>query len=571
MISIQNINNIFTKKEINYFWILFLGILFTTLLDVISFGIIIPVFNIIFFDKKPDISLYFINIKDLQINFNIKIIFLACFAFLFYLKNIFIVIFNFFFINFFKKIHDRISNDLFSNFLNQSYASFLKKSSENFLQKVNNDVVLLNIFLIAFINFLIEFIFLILISILLLIINYKIFLFCIISFLFVLIIYVKLFQHRIKKWSNIYRDSIGELQNLIIDGTQGFKDIIIYDLKSFFIKKFDDRLNNSTRTMARINFLNNIQKYWLELVAFSVLTMALIYFVAKDFDVKKLIPVFGLFIIVMFRLLTSISKIINSLHLLKFYYPSFIAISKEFIEFKSNNNNAISLHEKIIFNNSIEIKNVKFSYLNNTIFNNITFKINKGESVAIVGKNGSGKTTLLNLIAGLIKPNEGQVIVDNIFDIYPNKNIWFQGLSYVQQNIFLMDTTIKQNIILTNENKIDVKKLNRIIDILKLEEVFTNLPNQLDAKVGINGISLSGGQKQIISLARALYKDGDIIVFDEATSALDSNMTELVKNLIFSLKGTKTIIMVTHNLDYFFSCFDKIIEIENKSIKILKG
>jgi ATP-binding cassette subfamily B protein len=214
---------------------------------------------------------------------------------------------------------------------------------------------------------------------------------------------------------------------------------------------------------------------------------------------------------------------------------------------------------------------VKFSYLNNTIFNNITFKINKGESVAIVGKNGSGKTTLLNLIAGLIKPNEGQVIVDNIFDIYPNKNIWFQGLSYVQQNIFLMDTTIKQNIILTNENKIDVKKLNRIIDILKLEEVFTNLPNQLDAKVGINGISLSGGQKQIISLARALYKDGDIIVFDEATSALDSNMTELVKNLIFSLKGTKTIIMVTHNLDYFFSCFDKIIEIENKSIKILKG
>jgi len=178
---------------------------------------------------------------------------------------------------------------------------------------------------------------------------------------------------------------------------------------------------------------------------------------------------------------------------------------------------------------------------------------------------------LVNLIAGLTKPNEGQIIIDNIFDAYSNNDMWFQNLSYVQQSIFLMDMTLKQNIILTSEDKIDVKKFDEIVNTLKLEDFFIKLPDGLDTKVGINGISLSGGQKQIVSLARALYKNGDIIVFDEATSALDSNMTELVKNLILSLKGTKTIVMVTHNLDYFLSCFDKIIEVENKGVKILKG
>jgi ABC-type multidrug transport system fused ATPase/permease subunit len=571
MISKQNIKIIFTKKEINYFWILLIGIFFTSILDVISFGVIIPVFNIIFLDKVPSISLYFINTVDFQLTFNLKVILLAFFVSVFYLKNILIMMFNFFFLDFFRNIHNRISNDLFSNFLSQSYASFLKKSSENFLQKVNNDVVLLNGFLIAFINFLIEFIFLILISVFLLIINYKIFLICFVSFFFILFIYYKLFQNRLKKWSNTHRNSIGDLQNLVLEGTQGFKDIILYDLKSSFIKKFNSRLNDSTKTMLRIDFLNNIQKYWLELVAFSVLTISLIYFVITHYEVKKLIPVFGLFTVVMFRLLISVNKIINSLHTLKFNYPSFIAISKELSDFKSNNNHPVSSKEKIIFNNSIEIKNVKFTYSKNIIFTNINFKINKGDCLAIVGANGSGKTTLVNLIAGLTKPNEGQIIIDNIFDAYSNNDMWFQNLSYVQQSIFLMDMTLKQNIILTSEDKIDVKKFDEIVNTLKLEDFFIKLPDGLDTKVGINGISLSGGQKQIVSLARALYKNGDIIVFDEATSALDSNMTELVKNLILSLKGTKTIVMVTHNLDYFLSCFDKIIEVENKGVKILKG
>jgi len=569
MFILRNILNIFNKRERNNFFIIFFGIFIVNILDVISFATIIPIFNIVFLNKIPHVP--FANIPDFKLTFNLKILFLVCFVFLFYLKNLLIIAFNYFFIRFYKNISSRIANDLFYYFLNQDYIFFLKKSSENFLQKINNDINQLNTFLISLINLSIEVIFLVLISFLLLGINYKIFLICFISFSFVLIIYYRLFQERIKKWSYSFRSSTGEIQKLIIEGTQGFKDILLYNLKSFFIKKFDDNVRDSSATLSRINFLNNVQRYWLELVAFSVLILALIYFVTFDFDVRKLIPVFGLFIITMFRFLTSVNKIINSAHLLKFSYPSAIAISNEFINFKKNESVIYKLNKDVLFEKSIDLLEIKFSYDDkNLILNDFTFKINKGESIIISGKNGSGKTTLLNMIAGLIKPLKGQVISDNTFDIYSSKENWFKNISYVQQNIFLLDTNLKHNIVLTSDDNINLEKFNKVLDVLKLNEFFSKLPDQLSTKVGINGISLSGGQKQIISLARALYKDSDIFIFDEATSALDIQMTERVKKLILSLKGKKTIIMVCHDVDYFSSCFDKIVEINNGGIKILK-
>jgi ATPase subunit of ABC transporter with duplicated ATPase domains len=144
-------------------------------------------------------------------------------------------------------------------------------------------------------------------------------------------------------------------------------------------------------------------------------------------------------------------------------------------------------------------------------------------------------------------------------------------LSYIQQNIFLLDNTIKHNITLSLEDQIDYHSFNKIIDSLQLDKFFKNLPDQLNTKVGVNGISLSGGQKQIISLARALYKNSEILILDEATSALDVNMIAIVKKLLLSLKGKKTIIMVTHDLNYFSGCFDKVIEIKSGTLNILKS
>ena len=569
MSLIKDIKIIFTKKEIKYLWIIFFGVFVTTILDIISFATIIPVFNIIFLNKLSLIP--FFNLDHINLDAKFKILILIFFVLIFIIKNIFVIWFNFFFINFFKSTNIRISNDLFSLFLNQEYIFYLKNSSENFLQKATNDVSALNYFLISLINLIIEIIFLVGISILLINTNFKIFLFCSLNFIIVLIIYIKIFKSRIKFWSSDYRESLIKVQDLILEGLKGFKDIILYNLKTHFINNFYENLSNNNNSKSRIDFLNNVQRYWLEIVAIFAMASALTYFVTASSDINKLIPVFALFTLVMFRLLSSLSRIILHGQYLKFYFPSVIAVVKEFKQF-SDNKKPIQ-KQNFIFNSNIEIKNASFSYFNdkNKILDNVNLKIKKGDCIGVVGKNGSGKSTLLNLISGLIKPSEGKIIVDDTYDLYSNRENWNNNLSYVQQNIFLLNSTIEENIVLTSKDRIDSLKFNKVLNILKLNQHFKDLPEKLNTKVGNDGISLSGGQKQMISLARALYRDNNILILDEPTSALDSIKIEQFKNIILSLKGIKTIIMVTHNKDFFLDCFDFIVELKSGKLNDLKN
>jgi ABC-type multidrug transport system fused ATPase/permease subunit len=551
---------LFTKNEIKFFIIIFFGTLLTTILDVISFASIIPIFKIIFLNKEENIN--FFKLGPVNLDLNLKILILISFIILFAIKNILIIWFNFFFINFFQKINTRVSKNLFSLFIKQEYIFFLKNSSENFFQKVSTDVQNLNTFLISFMNFFIEIIFIIGISILLIYSNVKIFLFCFINFSLIFIIYLKLFKKKINRWAYNFRNSTGRTQNIVFEGLRGYKDIILYNLKNKFEDNFNYNLTVANSSMSRLNFLNNIQKYWLEVAGVAAMSLALLYFVFVSYDIAELVPIFALFIIVMFRLLSSMSRILIHGQSLKFYFPSFQAIVKEFKKFseiqnKNDENNEVS------FNHIIEIKNVSFSYSDNEnkILKNVNFNIKKGDCIGIVGKNGSGKSTLLNLISGLTCPSSGEIVIDNSFDLYSYRNAWINKLSYVHQDIFLLDDSIKHNIVLVDDDKIDFLKYNKVINLLKLNQYFKDFNNKLDTKVGNNGISLSGGQKQLISLARAFYKDSEIIILDEPTSALDLAKIELLREVIISFKKIKTIIVVTHNREHFLDTFDKLIDL----------
>jgi hypothetical protein len=128
MLKIRDINYIFTSREILFLWTIFFGVIITTLLDILSFATIIPIFQIIFLNKIPEINFFHYFFPNYNFNFNSKILLLLCFIIIFSLKNILIIFFNYFFINVFQKINIRISKDLFSLFLNQEYYLFLKSS-----------------------------------------------------------------------------------------------------------------------------------------------------------------------------------------------------------------------------------------------------------------------------------------------------------------------------------------------------------------------------------------------------------------------------------------------------------
>jgi ABC-type multidrug transport system fused ATPase/permease subunit len=549
-----------SKKDFFYFQIIILGIILTTILETFSIAIIIPVFEINFLEKIPENN--FIKLDTFQFNSTLKILAVCGFFFIFFIKSIFIICFNLFFINYLTRLNTNISSRLFSLFLKQDYIFFVRGKSKYFLNQITDDVHKLQSFLLSLINLLTEIIFVFVISIFLILINYKIFLFCFSLFFFSIFIYFYIFKKKIDNWSSTNIESSVKIKNLVIDGINGIKDIIIYKMSNSFCNLFNSSSSSLNTSRSRIDFLSNVQKNWLELVAIFAMCLASIYFVIHDLNVNTYITVFGVFIFALLRLLNSFNRIVVAAQTLRYTYVPFISIVKQLQNFESFRK--IYENNNIQFEESIEFKNVNFFYDSESslTLNSINIKIKKNECIGILGDNGSGKSTLLYLLSGLINPTEGIILVDDKHDLFKNRLEWNEKLSYVQQNIFLINSTIKHNICLQEDHQIDNSKLDKVIDDLQLNSFFKALPNKLNTVVGINGLNLSGGQKQMISLGRALYKNNEILILDEPSSALDYINTDLVKKVIQSLKNKKTILIVTHESNAFNDCFDRVINLK---------
>ena len=233
-------------------------------------------------------------------------------------------------------------------------------------------------------------------------------------------------------------------------------------------------------------------------------------------------------------------------------YENFILEINFFLENLLSKNiakeNQKKLFENIDFKKKINLEKISFKYKRGEkeIIKSLSFKINKGSKVGIIGPTGSGKSTLLDVIMGLLEPQEGFLEIDGKKLSKNNINSWRNKISHVPQDIFLFDATIEENIAFTfHEDNIDLKKVIESAKLAEIHSFIESLPNKYKTKVGENGILLSGGQKQRIGIARALFKHKEILTLDEATSALDINTEKNILDNINKIKGT-TIIQITH-------------------------
>jgi ABC-type bacteriocin/lantibiotic exporter with double-glycine peptidase domain len=280
--------------------------------------------------------------------------------------------------------------------------------------------------------------------------------------------------------------------------------------------------------------------------------------------INQLIPFLALFAVSIFKVVPSINRILNSYQGMKFHSVSLDIIHNEILYL---NRNKIISNDVIIFKHTIEFKNIKFAFNKNSpdVLKDINFKIEKGDCIAILGSNGSGKSTFLNIFSGLLKPSEGKIIIDNKEIIIHSNKSWINKISYVQQNIFLLNASIKENIVLSQDGNCDEEKFLEVSKILYLDKAFSKFELKFETVIGEDGAFLSGGQKQLISIARALYKKSEIIVFDEADSSLDVDRVINLRNTILLLKNKITIIFVTHDANLLKDCFTKIYNIENNN------
>lgn len=205
----------------------------------------------------------------------------------------------------------------------------------------------------------------------------------------------------------------------------------------------------------------------------------------------------------------------------------------------------------------IELRGVQFQYNAKVplVLNGVNLQVHAGQRVGFVGTTGSGKSTLIDLIMGLLRPTQGELLVDGVPLCEANMKAWQARIAHVPQTIYLSDTTLAENIALgVPRDLIDMVRLNAAIEQAQLAEVVKQLPDGLNTRVGERGVQLSGGQRQRIGIARALYKQADVLVLDEATSALDSETESDVMDAIYRLHPSMVILMIAHRPSTLKGC-----------------
>ena len=255
------------------------------------------------------------------------------------------------------------------------------------------------------------------------------------------------------------------------------------------------------------------------------------------------------------KALPSINQIFTSIVHLKSTIPYIKSFEDEIDNIKRNVKNLDGPNPSLNFNEKIELKNVYFNYQTEGKFNidNLDLIINKSNFVGICGKSGSGKTTIVDLIAGIYAPNKGSLLVDSTKVNSGNLNSYKKIVSYVPQEFYVGDSTVKNSILFGSQN-FSEENLDFALKYSGVDEFIENLPNKLDTSISDRGINLSLGQKQRISIARALYKRPSILILDEATNSLDLiNEKNILKNLK-QLKNEMTIIFISHKVSSLNVC-----------------
>jgi len=288
-------------------------------------------------------------------------------------------------------------------------------------------------------------------------------------------------------------------------------------------------------------------------------------------DMVSIIQYLGVFAIASFRIIPGASRIFTSFQLIKYRQPTIELLSKEFNPknyiYAQKNSQSKDLNIPLKFQKEINLRNLCFSYPIRKEFylSEISMTIKKGNFIGIIGETGSGKSTLINLFTGLLRPSEGKIEVDEL-NIFSNLSEWHKKIGYVPQSIYLTDDTVRKNIAFgLRENDIDDDLIKQAVEKASLSEFLKNLPNGLDTIVGEKGIRISGGQQQRIGIARALYRNPEILILDEATSSLDNLTEKKIMDSIHFLKRKKTLIVVTHRLSTVNKC-DKIFFINKGKI-----
>lgn len=558
---IKKLFTLFNKQEKELGFFLVSLIVLSMLFELFGIALIIPIISLLFDNEYLNSSNLIINLKKYLTDFNIDILtFFLCFMLIiFVIKSILQVYVTFMQKKIVSKLNMNISNRLFKDYLTQDFLYYSHQNRSRIIHNLQTEMLHFFLFFESFLGLLADSIITSGMYLFVLYIEPTGTLILTFAYLIASLLYFLLFNNRLKRWGKIRINLDHKFSKLILESIGSIKNIILNNLDQKFIEYYEKQ----NRIKAKYNSFHltaaQLPRIYFELVAVASIISFILFLIYTGKNSESLLITLTIFGAVSFKLLPSANKIITNLQNLRYYKSSLDNIFNETQELHKSEKLDSSDNIKFEFNSSIEIENLTFSYESSkTLINNLNFKINKGDLVGVYGKSGKGKSTLIDILTGLITPHSGKIKCDGV-SIHKNKKSWQSIIGYVPQSVYLFDESIQKNIIF-NKDTFDEDKIKEVISSSGLAEWTNQLKDGLHTLVGDEGAKVSGGQRQRIGIAASLYKDSEILILDEPTSSLDPETENNIIDNILSLKGNKTIILISHKQSIIDKC-DKALKL----------
>ena len=558
------------------------GIVFLTLigglLETVSVSLVLPLIAAILDEESFGRNKYVILAKNILHITNTRMIIYALLiglAIMFVVKNAYLVLLTYLQSRFVNKNRSAGTTNLLSQYLNRPYEFYLYAETSQIVRTIYGDMDNVYNLLLQVMYLTVEVIVSFCLVIFLLVIDFKMLFVVVVLLGLATFIITKVVKPLMSRVGDRSREEQAGLYQWILQPVMGIKDVKVYNREAYCRDRYREKAEGFANCQVKNNVLTNIPRLLIETVTLVGILAYLGVSMVIGVPTSKLISLISAFALAAMRLLPSVNRVNTYFANIAYFEPALDYIyenvgavdanAQGLLDNKDDKDNQITLSKEISLNQ------ITFAYPNTekNIFTNADMIIPVGKSVGVVGTSGSGKTTIIDILLGLLKVQNGTIKSDdkNIFDNYSS---WLSHVGYIPQSIFMMDASIKENIAFgISPEEIDEERVWKVLEQAQMKEFVEELPDKLDSAIGERGVRISGGQRQRLGIARALYHDPELLIFDEATSALDNDTETAIMEAIDALHGQKTLVIIAHRLRTIENC-DLIYEVKNEKIELQK-
>lgn len=571
---IKKISYVLNKEQKRQLFLLLIIIIIGAGVELLGVSAILPIVNIALSPETIDETWYLAFIRDtfgLQ-DANQLLMFMSVVLIVIYiLKNLYVTFMYSMQYKFIFENQRKLAVKLMNCYMHQKYLFHVSKNVAELQRNVTNDVNGFFTVVLNTLQFLAEISVCAALVVFLMMQDVMTTIMIAVLVVVFVVFYAQFFKKVLGKKGEENREVNVQVTKWILQSFSGIKEIKVINGEQFFIDNYDKNYKKFSTLQRQQSMLTFMPRPTMETVCIGGLLLTVIIKLQMDgTDVKSFIPTLTVFAMAAFRMLPAFNRLSGYLGSMMFNRPSIHAVYNDLIEIdelmkEMEQKEANRLD--ITLNDAIKMEKLSFKYPESDkwILEDADLTIDKNTSVAFVGSSGAGKTTAADLILGLLEPQNGMVTVDGM-DIANYMQSWHDCIGYIPQVIYLMDDTIRANIAFgIPENEIDEQAIRIALKEAQLDEFVSTLKDGLDTVIGDRGVKLSGGQRQRIGIARALYRNPEVLILDEATSALDNETEKEVMEAIDGLHGTRTLIVIAHRLSTIKKC-DKIYEVGNGKV-----